>query len=267
MLAVAKEISLEDVRLGLEKMSDRLFEHPATVFVVTNLTYAEAPRLMSRDAQSAASLNWHEVRLVGASAHEYAEQIEDLGSTLARGWQTKLSPKTGNPIYVRPSVLVIYREAHRFLLGAVIPKPGQIVEGYDVILASQPRRPRMSAQFKAAKVPAPLARSLAPGGRLVAIQSCGADPALDANCFAFPASAALTCDGLEIPYQPHEGSLPILRQGGAECGSCAQALIVAFNVGIARDRDKSMCKMQAVADADIGCAEATPQEVIAILQM
>ena len=46
MFVVAKEISLEDVRLGLEKLPDRLFEHPATVFVVTNLNYSEAPRLM-----------------------------------------------------------------------------------------------------------------------------------------------------------------------------------------------------------------------------
>ena len=29
LLAVAKEISLEDVRLGLEKMPERFFEHPA----------------------------------------------------------------------------------------------------------------------------------------------------------------------------------------------------------------------------------------------
>jgi len=41
----AKEISLEDVRLGLEKMPDRFFEHPATVLVITNLHYAEAPLL------------------------------------------------------------------------------------------------------------------------------------------------------------------------------------------------------------------------------
>src|SRR5262249_4963830 len=46
MLVVAKEISLEDVRLGLEKMPDRFHEHPATVLVITNLHYAEAPRLM-----------------------------------------------------------------------------------------------------------------------------------------------------------------------------------------------------------------------------
>ena len=32
-LAVAKEISLEDVRLGLEKMPDRFYEHPPTVLV------------------------------------------------------------------------------------------------------------------------------------------------------------------------------------------------------------------------------------------
>ena len=33
LLAVAKEISLEDVRLGLEKMPDRFYEHPHTVLV------------------------------------------------------------------------------------------------------------------------------------------------------------------------------------------------------------------------------------------
>jgi hypothetical protein len=176
ILVVAKEISLEDVRLGLEKLPDRLFEHPGTVFVVTNLTYAEAPRLMSRDLQAAASLNWQEVRLSGSSAHEYAEQIEELAPTLIHGWQTKPSPKTGNPTYVRPSVLVIYREDHKFLLDSVIPKPGRVFESYDLILASQPWRARMSAKFKAEKVLAPLARSLAPGGRLLAIQSCGNDP-------------------------------------------------------------------------------------------
>ena len=45
LLAVAKEISLEDVRLGLEKMPDRFYEHPHTVLVITNLSYMEAPQL------------------------------------------------------------------------------------------------------------------------------------------------------------------------------------------------------------------------------
>jgi hypothetical protein len=176
LLVVAKEISLEDVRLGLEKLPDRLFEHPATVFVVTNLNYAEAPRLMPRDAQAAASLNWQEVRLTGSTSHEYAQQIEELGNALVSGWQTTPSAKTGNPKVVRPTVLVLYREDHKFLLDAAIPKPGRLFEHYDLVLASQPWRARMGAEFKVQKVLLPLARSLAAGGRLLAIQSCGHDP-------------------------------------------------------------------------------------------
>ncbi len=134
---------------------------------------------MPRDIQAAAALNWHEVRLKGQTSNEYAEQIEELAATLAFGWQTKPSPKTGNPVYVRPSVLVVYREDHKFLLDRVIPKPGQTFESYDLIVASQPWRARMSAKFKAEKVLAPLSRSLAPNGRLLVIQSYGHDPALE----------------------------------------------------------------------------------------
>jgi hypothetical protein len=179
LLVVAKEISLEDVRLGLEKMPDRFLEHPATVLVVTNMNYSEAPRLMPRDIQSAAALNWHEVRLRGQTSHAWAEQIEELSATLHFGWQTRPSAKTGNPVYVRPSVLVLYREDHEFLLDRVIPKPGHAYEFYDLIVASQPWRARMSAEFKAQRVLAPLVRSLAPNGRLLAIQSYGRDPGLE----------------------------------------------------------------------------------------
>lgn len=179
LLAVAKEISLEDVRLGLEKLPDRFHEHPATVVVVTNLNYAEAPQLVPRDVQAAAAYNWQEVRLTGKSSDEYADQIEALGPVLAHGWQTKGSPRTGNPVYVRPTVLVIYREDHRFLLEDVIPKPGRRIDGYDLVLASQPWRAPTSAQFKAQRILGPLARNLAPGGRLITIQSCGKDPGLE----------------------------------------------------------------------------------------
>ena len=179
LLVVAKEISLEDVRLGLEKMADRFFEHPHMVLVITNLNYSEAPRLMPRDVHLAAALNWQQVRLTGHSAHEYEEQIEALGPLLAHGWQTKPSTQTGNPIFVRPSVLVIYRDDHQFLLHEVVPKPGQNLGLYDLIVASQPWRARTSATVKAQRVLAPLVRSLAPGGRLLTIQSCGNDPGLE----------------------------------------------------------------------------------------
>jgi hypothetical protein len=179
LMVVAKEISLEDVRLGLEKMPDRFLEHPATVLVITNMNYSEAPHLMPRAVGSAAALNWHEVRLKGTTSLDYSEQIEKLATTLAFGWQTKPSPRSGNPVYVRPSVLVVYREDHRFLLDRVIPIQGQTIGSYDLIVASQPWRARMTAKFKAEKVLSPLARSLAPNGRLLVVQSCGRDPALE----------------------------------------------------------------------------------------
>ncbi len=39
---VGKEISVEDVRLALQKLIDRFVEHPATCLVLTNLQYASA---------------------------------------------------------------------------------------------------------------------------------------------------------------------------------------------------------------------------------
>ncbi len=149
------------------------------MFVVTNLNYAEAPRLMPRDVHAAAALNWQEVRLTGSTADEYAEQIDDLAPLLRHGWQTKPSAKTGNPVYVRPSVLVLYREDHRFLLDRVIPKPG--VSSKATTWWSPRSRgahacPRASRR---SRVLAPLTRSLAPGGRLLAIQSYGRDAGLE----------------------------------------------------------------------------------------
>ena len=39
---VGKEISLEDIRLSLEKVPDRLVEHPASVIILTNLYYTQS---------------------------------------------------------------------------------------------------------------------------------------------------------------------------------------------------------------------------------
>ena len=114
LLAVAKEISLEDVRLGLEKMPDRFHEHPHTVLVITNLSYMEAPQLTPKEGQP--PLVWHTLRLAGTSSYAYVEQIEALGPVLTQGWQTRPNAKTGNPTVVQPTALVIYREDHEFML-------------------------------------------------------------------------------------------------------------------------------------------------------
>jgi len=76
-------------------------------------------------------------------------------------------------------VLVIYRDDHRFLLDQVRPRRGFTEGAYDLVIASQPYRARATVEFKAEKVVAPLARALAPGGRLIAIHSHGDDPGMD----------------------------------------------------------------------------------------
>jgi len=193
-LVVAKEISREDVRLGLEKMADRFLEHPTTVLVVTNLHYFDAPALRPRSGEEAGRLNWQVVRLTGRSSHDYARQIDGLQSALDEGWATRPSEKTGNPVYVRPSVLVIHRDDHAFMLDGVIPQAGGPGIDYDFILASQPWRARMSAQFKAGKVLLPLARRLAPGGRLLVVQSRGDDPGLEIIRELWPDEAPFQVD-------------------------------------------------------------------------
>jgi len=176
---VGKEISLEDVRLSIRKMADRLFEHPATVLVVTNMYYTEAPWLTPRAVAAATSMVWHEAALTGATSHDFSEQIAALEPFLAKNWQAGHSPKTGNPVYEHPTVLVIYRDDYRFLLDDVIPKRGAGQADYDMVIASQPYRLRAPLEFKAQKVVTPLVRALGKGGRLLGIHSYGRDPGLE----------------------------------------------------------------------------------------
>ena len=174
-----KEVSLEDVRLTLQKMPDRFFEHPAMVMIITNMYYAEAPWFTPKSSAAAGAMIWREVALAGSTAHEFEVQIEEQNEFLSENWGAHASEKTGNPLYDRPVVLVLYREDYRFLLDDVIPRRGAQRAEYDLVIASQPYRLRTSNEFKAGKVLVPLARSLAPGGRLLGIHSYGNDPGME----------------------------------------------------------------------------------------
>ena len=174
-----KEISLEDVRLTLEKMPDRFYEHPATVLVMTNMYYSEAPWLRPNTLAAASGLVWHELALRGSTSAEFEEQITALQSFLSENWTARISKTSGNPVYERPVVLVIYRHDYRFLLESVIPKQGAVRADFDLVIASQPYRARAPVEFKASRVVAPLARALGPGGRLLGIHSYGNDPGLE----------------------------------------------------------------------------------------
>ncbi len=177
---VGKEISLEDTRLSFEKMADRFFEHPLTVLVITNLYYSEAPWLRPNRAEDQKQLSWREVALEGQTAFEFDVQIRSLEDMLSEGWKTRASRRTGNPLYVHPSVLVLYRADQRQALEGVVPQPGATDDGaYDLIIAAQPYRARLPADRKLRYVLAPLARALAPGGRMIVVQSTGHDPGME----------------------------------------------------------------------------------------
>jgi SAM-dependent methyltransferase len=209
---VGKEISLEDLRLVLEKMPDRLYEHPATVLVMTNMTYAEAPWLKPASVTAATSLVWHELALTGNMALDFEEQIGALQPFLAENWRARTG-RSGNPVYEKPVVLVLYREDHKFLLDAVRPHLGRTEAEYDLVIASQPYRARAPLEFKARRVVAPLARSLAPGGRLIAIHSHGDDPGLEIIRRVWPGENPFTTDRHTL-----------LRATKAELGSAGRVL-------------------------------------------
>ena len=176
---VGKEVSPEDVRISLEKMPDRFYEHPLTVLVITNMFYSEAPWLYPNSRAMQSKLNWQEVALEGNSAFEFDEQIRGLESHVQEWWQTRPSEKTGNATYVTPSALVIYRKDHQSPLASVIPQKGDQGHEYDLVIAAQPFRARLPAEVKVRNVLAPLARSLAPAGCMVVIQSTGKDPGME----------------------------------------------------------------------------------------
>ncbi|MGI9381326.1 MAG: hypothetical protein ACR2OW_16910 [Methyloligellaceae bacterium] len=210
---VGKEISLEDVRLGLQKMPDRFAEHPSTVLVVTNMYYTEAPWLEPNSSEARKNLNWIDVPLSGNTSREFEEQIGSLQSLLVDGWGARHSEITGNPLYIKPSVMVLYRDDHKFMLDQVIPRPDRKSADFDLVIASQPYRSRMQVGFKVSRVLAPLSRSLAPGGRLIGIHSYGKDPGLDVIQNMWPGEDPFSTNNRHVILQELKKEL-----GGANSG-------------------------------------------------
>lgn len=176
---VGKEISLEDVRLTLDKLPDRFVEHPQSVVVITNLHYAESPALRPNTAEKRERMVVNYVELAGSDSYYYGEQLRDMEDFLIENWKVAPSQKTGNPLYVTPAAMVIYRRDQKFALDNVIPRDGEYEADYDLIVASQPWRSRTGAEFKVEKILCPLSRSLRTHGVMLGIQSVGNDPGLE----------------------------------------------------------------------------------------
>ena len=188
---VGKEISVEDVRLTLDKMPERFFEHPQMVVAITNMYYSEAPALRPRSPAGAVA--WIELELEGGSTEEFEAQIAALLPRLPEVWRVRTSPTTGNPLRERPAVIVLYRKDQKLALDRIIPRPENDGHDYHLIIASQPYRARASAATKVRMVLAPLARALAPGGRLVTATRAWRSSAASGRTTIRSARSATSC--------------------------------------------------------------------------
>ncbi len=200
---VGKEISLEDARLTLDKLPDRFIEHPASVIVLTNLHYAESPGLRPNTEEKRQRMVMRHVALDGTDSQTFGEQLRDLDDWLVEHWAVAPSPKTGNPLYVTPTALVIHRSDQTFALDNVIPQLGDHRTDYDLVIASQPWRAKTGADFKVSKILCPLSRSLRSHGVLLGIQSRGGDPAMEIVQKIWPDEVPFPVDRHELLAELH----------------------------------------------------------------
>ncbi len=177
---VGKEISLEDVRLTMSKLADRFYEHPATVVVLTNLNYADAPWLAVKSIERRFEHDLARDAFAGATTPS---------SSTARSPSLSLSsPTPGRPVFAedRQPDLRTPGRSRDLPRRPQVPARADATEarrhdGPATISSSRrsPIAPRASLDFKVKRVIAPLARALGPGGRMIAIQSHGQDPAAE----------------------------------------------------------------------------------------
>ena len=175
-LVTGKEVSMEDVRLTIEKLSDRFIEHPNMVFVLTNLHYSEASSLKSKNEDKQKNALIEKVALYGNSSFEFNTQLSNLDSLLKEAWLVERHPKSGNTTYKRPSTVIIYRKDHEMTLDHVMPNFNDDKTYYDLIIASQPYRSRITEKQKVSYVIKPMIDCLNANGKLIVTHAFGNDP-------------------------------------------------------------------------------------------
>jgi hypothetical protein len=177
VLVVIRGRGLEELHSTTSLLIDRITENPLTVVVLTNLYMREAVRLQKLSDDCPHDLVWREVALRGSHSLDFQEQLEPLYPQLADEWQVHRG-RHGQPVYDRPSVLVLYREDRRFLLEPLLPRPdtGAALR-FDYCLLNRPYLHSHPMSFRIEHVLAPMAEQLEDGGCITVLQSAGDDPA------------------------------------------------------------------------------------------
>jgi len=190
-LVVVRELNPDFLRLAVRNIADRFHEHPELVLIFTNTPYSDAPRVpppgRGEDDQA-----WQIKSLTGQSSHAFERQIHEAIDFVQNRWPVDTSHRECT------AGIVLYRSDQRFVLDAILPRPGQSLSTYDLVVAAQAYRSRLDAATKVNWVLAPLARKIAAGGRMIVVQSTGRDPGMDIVRKIWPA---------ESPFRSSRGSL------------------------------------------------------------
>jgi hypothetical protein len=188
VLVVIKGRSLEEVHSTMGHLVDRLIEHPMTVLVLTNMYIREAVRLQKLSDDCPHPVSWRDVALVGRHAQEFETQLAPLYPELAREWLVHQGDY-GQPVYEKPSVLVLYRKDHQFLVENLIPRQGESgALRFHYSLLNHPYLHSHTMRFRIDYVLLPVLNQLAHGGSVTIVQSAGGDPAHDIVWRVWPSS-------------------------------------------------------------------------------
>ena len=175
-LAVVKGRGLDDLRNTLGRLIDRLTEHPLGVLAMTNMYVPEALDLVKYSPDNPEEVVWREVALAGSHSHDFQVQLSGLFGDLAEEWTVHPGDQN-QPVYRKPSVLVIYREDHKFLLDGLIPRQRAEERRYDFGLVFHALLHSHYMDFKTHHVVKPILDRLDIGGRAMIVQPHGSDPA------------------------------------------------------------------------------------------
>ena len=205
---VVKENSAEFVRMAVRTLADRFREHPALVMVITNARYTDVTGIDPNLARDPEHHHWREVALEGTSAYGFAAQLNEEASFINRAWQDMEDCAEEERTAAKRAVLVLYRADQAFALDRIIPRRTGASWHYDLILASQPYRCRLPAEVKVRCLLAPLAKALAPGGRLLLVQSTGRDPGMEIVHEVWPRAAPFPTPRALLREELHRALAP-----------------------------------------------------------
>ncbi|MDB4243775.1 hypothetical protein N9840_00135 [Gammaproteobacteria bacterium] len=173
LIITGKEISYEDLKNTLHKMSDRFIEHPNLMVTMTNVKFSEISQIGSLEKIKNKKVKAFNLILKNNNSFDFNDQITGLESFVKKYWGITID-KDGKTSYSHPCLIRIYRADYKRYLEPFIEKEDETFN-YDLIIASQAYRAASNVETKVNSVIKPLIKLLNRPGKLFITHSCGND--------------------------------------------------------------------------------------------